>query len=202
MAEGLELHCEVLSITEQALMVEHIEEWVQQGRAVRTKPVPAPQALPRVAVGHWSRVLSHGGQSAAGGATGHALLACTWAGQEGAERHGAYACDVAYHECSSGSSAAPQPLPCLAPLRTCPQAALQKACACTNSATAHSLWRCFCCEGAGSAESAGRHDRALPPQAELFTQFSTPLIHSRLARTGYAGAPSRRPSAGPRARGA
>lgn len=42
MAEGLELHCEVLSITEQALMVEHIEEWVQQGRAVRTKLCPVP----------------------------------------------------------------------------------------------------------------------------------------------------------------
>ena len=34
-AEGLELHCEVLSITEQALMVQHIEEWVLQGRALR-----------------------------------------------------------------------------------------------------------------------------------------------------------------------
>ena len=42
MAEGLELHCEVLSITEQALMVQHIEEWVQQGRAVRLNPVLAP----------------------------------------------------------------------------------------------------------------------------------------------------------------
>ena len=41
-AEGLELHCEVLSITEQALMVHHIEEWVQQGRAVRVNPVLAP----------------------------------------------------------------------------------------------------------------------------------------------------------------
>ena len=42
-AEGLELHCEVLSITEQALMVQHIEEWVQQGRAVRTIALLTPK---------------------------------------------------------------------------------------------------------------------------------------------------------------
>lgn len=43
--EGLELHRDVLSITEQALMVQHIKEWVLQGRAVRVN-VFIFQALP------------------------------------------------------------------------------------------------------------------------------------------------------------